>query len=138
MTLKPRLTKTDPDFGDAVVKELIRYRDEKDLTDSQVADLLGVSKPTFSKYLSRDIQIGGPVLARAFVVLEIEVNYRGKVISARDFPTPAPFLVSTIQQISFEFDKPCLLKETDARLTVIVQKKTSVARSTIATVKVAG
>src|SRR5258708_390672 len=99
MRYKPRLTKPDADFRDAVVEELVRYRDKKHLKDAQVADLLGVSKPTFSKYLSRHIQIGGPVLARAFVVLEIEVNYRGKVISARDFPAPVPRLVSGSQQV---------------------------------------
>jgi hypothetical protein len=135
---RPRITVPDPDFSDAVVKALVQYRDGNRLRDSQVADLLGISKPTFSKYLSRAIQIGGSVLARAFVVLEIEVAYRGKVISARDFPARLPFQEGLHKQISFEFEKPCLLKETDRGLAVTVERKGSASETVIATIKIAG
>jgi transcriptional regulator with XRE-family HTH domain len=86
--LKPRLTKTDPDFSDAVVRALVKYRDSRRLKDAQIADLLGVSKPTLSKYLSQAIQIGGAVLARAFVELNIEVNYQRQSDFRDGLPAP--------------------------------------------------
>jgi transcriptional regulator with XRE-family HTH domain len=136
--LKPRLTKTDPDFSDAVVRALVKYRDSRRLKDAQIADLLGVSKPTLSKYLSQAIQIGGAVLARAFVELNIEVNYQGKVISATDFQPPMQVPVSAPQQMVFEFNQPYLLKETNAGLVVMIERKSPISETVVATIKLAG
>jgi transcriptional regulator with XRE-family HTH domain len=132
------LTKADPDFSDAVVRALVEYRNSRLLRDAQMADLLGVSKPTLSKYLSRAIQIGGAVLARAFVELKIEVNYQGKVISAKDFQSPMPVSVSAPQQMVFEFNQPCLLKETNSGLLVMIERQGSGSEILIATIKLAG
>jgi len=138
MAYKPRVTKADPEFVEAVVTELTRYRDERHLKDQDLAKLLGISKPTLSKYLNRSIRIGGPVLARAFVVLEIQLTYRGKVISARDFSISKASPEPTGRQISFEFDSPYLLKETDGRLAVTVERKGPGTEGILATVKIAG
>jgi transcriptional regulator with XRE-family HTH domain len=136
MSERPRVTQADPDFVEAVVTELIRYRDARHLKDQDLAKLLGVSKPTLSKYLNRAMQIGGPVLARAFVVLEIQLTYRGKVISVRDFPIPEASPKPIGRQISFEFDSPYLFKETDGRLAVTLERKGPDTEGVLATVKI--
>src|SRR5713101_5450336 len=89
----PRITTPDPTFMEAVANALAGYRDGnnpdgKRLTDAELAERLGVSPPTFSKYLRRKMFIGGEPLTRAFIELGIVVSYREKEISARDFTSP--------------------------------------------------
>jgi transcriptional regulator with XRE-family HTH domain len=134
---RPRRTLADPAFAGEVVRELKRYRDDNNLNDYEVADRLGVSNPTLSKYLQRRIQIGGQVLARAFTELGIVVNYRGKEISARDFPPRAEPQEPAPQQISFVFDQPYLLEETDGHLAVTVERKQVARAEVVVTIKVA-
>lgn len=134
---RPRRTGADPAFAGEVVRELKRYRDDNKLNDYEVADRLGVSSPTLSKYLQRRIQIGGQVLARAFTELGIVVNYRGKEISARDFPEPGERPGLAPQQISFVFDEPYLLEETDGHLAVTVERKQAEKADVVVTIRVA-
>lgn len=134
---RPRHTKPDGEFSEAIVRELERFRDVNDLRDCDVAARLGVSKPTFSKYLHRNIEIGGQVLARAFTELGIVVTYRGKRISAQDFPSRAPALEPVPPQVSFVFDQPCLLEETDGHVAITVARKEADSSSLVVAIKVA-
>jgi transcriptional regulator with XRE-family HTH domain len=137
MRHRPRRTLADPTFANEVVRELKRYRDDKQLKGYEVADRLGVSNPTLTKYLQGSLQIGGQVLARAFTELGIVVNYRGKEISARDFPLPIEPQEPPPQQISFVFDQPYLLKETDGRMAITVERKQAATAEVVVTIKVA-
>jgi transcriptional regulator with XRE-family HTH domain len=137
MAHRPRRTSADPTFASEVVRELKRYRDDKQLKGYEVADRLGVSNPTLTKYLQGSLQIGGQVLARAFTELGIVVNYRGKEISARDFPLSVESQEPAPQQISFVFEQPYLLKETDEHIVVTVERKQAEKAEVVLTIKVA-
>ena len=125
---KPRVTEADPDFKAAVAAALKGYRDKQKMRDAELADRIGVSTATLSNYMSCKQLIGGATLARAFTELGITVTYRGKEISVRAVP----------EQVSFLFDRPCLLEETPDRLTVMIERKQPQRAQVLVQVKVAG
>jgi len=143
-SLRPRLTKADPDFKEAVASGLKQYRngdnpERRTLSDTELATRLGVSKPALSNYLRGRLSIGGETLARLFVELGITITYRGKLISARDFTLQRPRTSEPVaQQISFVFDRPCLLEETVERVAITVERREPQESQITVELKVAG
>jgi transcriptional regulator with XRE-family HTH domain len=108
-----------------------------DLNDGDLAELLGVSTSSLSKYLRCKQFIGGSALARAFIDLGITVRYREKEISARAFTSEQPAQPGA-EQISFVFEPPYLLEETVDKVAVTIQRKQPQQAHVIVQIKVAG
>jgi transcriptional regulator with XRE-family HTH domain len=121
------VTVADPAFSEAVAIGLKGYRDGNNpqqikLTDVELAERLGVSKSTLSKYLNRKQIIGGEHLVRALIQLGISVVYDRREIGARALQTEET-RQQMPEQICFVFETPCLLNETEGGLAVTVDRK---------------
>jgi len=143
MSSRPRITRVDPAFMEAVAAGLKSYRDGKNpeksmLTDSALARRLGVSKSTLSKYLRGKQLIGGEPLRRMFTELGIAIAYKNKEISARDFNHDRAPREELREQISFVFDAPCRLDETAENVSLTIQRKAPQQSLVMVHIRVAG
>ena len=134
---RPRVTEADPALMEAVATALKEYGQLNDLNDVHLANSLGVSPPSLSKYLRRKQFIGGPALARALINLGITVRYRGMEISARASTGQLPARPGA-EQISFVFEPPYLLEETVDKVAVTIQRKQPRQAQVSVYLKVAG
>jgi transcriptional regulator with XRE-family HTH domain len=105
MPHRVKLTKTDPEFLNAISEALQNYKKSKgtQYTNASLAADLGIEESTVAKYIRKESPIMAEVLARACVDLGISFAYKGLVISAGSFVTaipPAP----PATQMEFLFD----------------------------------
>jgi transcriptional regulator with XRE-family HTH domain len=121
---KIKVTQASASFTTAVAAALRFYRDgnnpeKANLSDSELARRLGVSKSTLSKYLSGKQFIGGEPLARVFTELGVSLRLGNKEIGARA-PSEPPKSGRPLEQICFVFDTPCFVEETPKRIGVSI------------------
>ena len=140
---KPRVSRPDPAFSEAVASSLRDYRDGRNperrkLKDTELAERIGVSKSSLSKYLSQNLRIGGEALARIITGLGISVKYKRQQISACDLQGTAKVQQQPAEQIAFVFDAPCVFKETTDSVSLTIERKPPKQQQVTVRIRIAG
>ncbi len=123
----PKRPRADPAFQEHVLQQILSHIDKSHITDTEAAEVLGVSKQTMGGYRRRKWLPGTEAIARACVDWGLTFTYKEAEISARSFASEngKPELVP--QQLSLPFSEPVEFQGVsecvrDLRLTITLKR----------------